>query len=226
MHSDVFVVIPAFKAPDKIASVIRNVQAQGFSNIVVVDDGSMDATYKNAKAAGATTLQHLVNRGYGAALRTGMEYAKRNNAKFVVTIDADGQQNPAEIKDLLKPLQENKADIALGSRFLTRKSNVPFWRKVFLKGGIWVTYLFYGLLLTDSHNGFRAINHKALHSMKFELDRMEHSSEYPSEIKRRRLRYVEIPVTVTYTDETMEKGQKTSNAFVILFKMILQKLLK
>jgi len=225
MFKDTYVVIPAYKAEKTIAQVIESIKKEHFSNIVVVDDGN--ATNKVAEISrkhGAIVLQHAINRGYGAALRTGYEYALKAKADYIISFDADGQHHANEIINLLEPLQENKADVTLGSRFLKKKTNAPFWRRIFLKGGTVINYIFYGLYLTDSHNGFRGMTSKALKKMNFELDRMEHASEYPAEIKRNKLRYIEVPVTITYSEQTLSDGQSTLNAFKILFKMIIHKL--
>ena len=88
--SKVYIVIPAFNEGKVIAKVIRKIQKEGFSNIIVIDDGSLDDTYKIAKNNNVTVLKHLINRGKGSATQTGLEVAKRLNAEIVVTMDADG----------------------------------------------------------------------------------------------------------------------------------------
>ena len=225
-----FIIIPAYNAADTIGNVVHRVKKCGYEHVIVVDDGSKEeSTSLAAEKAGAVVLKHIVNRGYGAALRTGYLYAIENNAQYVVTLDADGQHQPEEISELLKPVLAGTVDISLGSRFMTKRSNVPLLRKMFLKIGIKVVYLFYGLHLTDTHNGFRAMNRTALTKMKFSIDGMAHSSEYPAEIIRNHLRFVEVPVTITYTDETMKAGQDgigSLNAFRIFSKMVWHKIMR
>jgi len=224
------ILIPAFKAGRTIGEVVKRIRHQGFSHILVVDDGSPlteeRKTAKEAEDAGAIVVRHCFNRGYGAALRTGYLYAINHSFDSVVTLDADGQHLPEEIVTVLKPLLQHQADIVLGSRFLGQAVNIPWHRKLFLKGGILITYLFYGMYLTDSHNGFRAMSRRALQVMKFDQDRMAHSSEYPAEISRTKLKFVEVPVTVRYTNESLSHGQRTLHAFRILYHMIWSKLLK
>ena len=125
-----------------------------------------------------------------------------------------------------KPVKEGKVDISLGSRFLDKDSNTPFIRKLFLKGGALSFLLLYGVRLTDSHNGFRAMNRKAARRIKIECDDMAHASEIIDEIGRHRLKYVEVPVTIHYSDYSLSKGQSTLNGFRILARMLINKLLR
>src|SRR6059058_6065717 len=112
-----WVVIAAYNEAGVIARVIADVRHRGYP-VVVVDDGSADTTAQVAAEAGAVVINHPVNLGQGAALQTGIEYALAEAANFIVTFDADGQHRADDIAGLLKPLTENNADFALGSRFL------------------------------------------------------------------------------------------------------------
>jgi len=221
-----WIVIPAFNEEKKIAEVIDSLRKEGYTRIIVVDDGSEDLTYSKAKSPGVTTLKHAINRGQGAALKTGIEYALEQGAEIIVTFDSDGQHSAEDIKRLIQPIEEGKADMVLGSRFLNKESNVPVVRKIFLKGGALIFRLMYGVRLTDSHNGLRAFSRKAAQTIRLTQDKMEHASEIIEEIGRRKLKYLEVPVTIKYTSYSLEKGQKTSNAFKIIFKMILKGLVR
>ncbi len=221
-----YIVIPAYNEEKKIGDVIRGLRGAGYGNIVVVDDGSMDKTARVAERAGATVLRHIINRGQGAGLKTGIEFALRECADYIVTFDADGQHSPSSIKPLLAALSNQKAEVALGSRFLTKDSNTPFVRAIFLRGGALIFRLFYGVNLTDSHNGLRALTRKAANSIDIICDDMAHASEIVEEIARDRLKYVEVPVTITYSDYSKAKGQSTLNSFRILWRMLLNKLLR
>ncbi len=223
----VAVVIAAFNEEKQIAKVVKAVRDKGWKNVVVVDDGSTDSTQEKAFSAGATVLRHILNRGQGAALKTGFDYAVREGFDVAVTFDADGQHDASEIKDIVTPVASGKAEIALGSRFMKAGSNVPFMRKMALKGGAFLMRLMYGVSLTDSHNGFRALSRKALGKMELRSDRMEHASEIVSEIGRRRLSYIEVPVTITYTDYSIKNSKQGSlPALKILWKMIIQKVVR
>ena len=153
----IFIVIAAYNEEKAINHVIKGLHQEGYENIIVIDDCSKDNTIEIAKKEKAIVLEHVINRGQGAALRTGIEYSLNHNADIIVTFDADGQHNPKQIKDLIKPIELEEVEITLGSRFLGN-SKVPFFKKLILKGGIWFTYLFSGIKLTDTHNGFRALS--------------------------------------------------------------------
>lgn len=223
---NIWIVAPAFNEENKIIEVINEFKNQGYHNIIVVDDGSKDKTYRKAFSTGVTVLRHIINRGQGAALKTGISYAIEQGAEIIVTFDSDGQHKTEDIAKLVAPVQAGSVDAALGSRFLDKKSNIPFIRKVFLKGGALIFRVLYGIKLTDSHNGLRALSRKAAQAINITQDHMEHASEIIEEISRHKLRYVEIPVTIKYTDYSLQHGQKTSNAFRILFKMLFNKLMK
>lgn len=221
-----WIVIPAFNEENKIVEVINSLKKEGYSKIVVVDDGSKDNTLKNAKSTGVEVLHHIINRGQGAALKTGIDYALDQGAEIIITFDSDGQHRPEDIVRMIKPLEERKVDIVLGSRFLNSSSNVPPIRKMFLKAGALIFRIFYGVKLTDSHNGLRALSRKAAQKILLTQDRMEHASQIIEEMSRNKLKYVEVPVTIKYTEYSLQKGQRTSNAFKILFKMVINKLVK
>ena len=216
-----WIVIPAYNEGKKIKVVLKQLLKAGYKNIVVVDDGSTDDTYLQAKDV--TVLRHVINRGQGAALQTGIEYAQENGAKYIVTFDSDGQHDHNDIPLLLEHLKKGNYDIALGNRF--EKSKVPFFRKVVIKGGVIVVRLMYGIKLGDVHNGFRIFSHKVLDKLKITQDRMEHASEILENIAKHKLKYVEVPVNIVYTDYSLSKGQSSLNAIKIFFKMLFKKLM-
>jgi hypothetical protein len=109
---------------------------------------------------------------------------------------------------------------------LAEGTAVPFFRRIVLKGGIVVVWLFYGIKLTDVHNGFRAFSRHAAEQIEITMDRMEHASEILSEIRKKQLRYVEIPVIIKYTEYSKQHGQSSLNAFKIFYKMLLHRLSK
>lgn len=226
MGKSVWVIIAAYNEVKKIGAVIAGVKRAGHRNIIVVDDGSSDATAEVAARAGATVLRHALNRGQGAALKTGIDAALLRGAAYLVTFDADGQHDPNEIKDLLIPVQRGEIDVALGSRFLSKRSNIPWFKKLVLKGGILFTWVFSGVQLTDAHNGFRAMNRKAAAQIEIRQDRMEHASEIVDEIHRHKLRFREIPVTIKYTEYSIQHGQSPLNSIRIALNLMLRKLVR
>ena len=133
-----------------------------------------------------------------------------------------------EIRDarvgLLEPVLSGRCDIALGNRFLSNRSNVPPFRKVVLQLGRLFTYLTSGLRVGDCHNGYRAFSRKGAEAIHMKQDRMAHASEIYDQIKSARLAYVEVPVTIRYTAETLAKGQKLSNSLSVLFHYLYGKI--
>jgi len=223
----VFVVIAAYNEEKSISKVVSGLKKQGYSNIVVVDDCSKDKTFSLIQKLPVYALHHPINRGQGASLKTGMDYALRLGAEYIVTFDADGQHIPCDIDAMLEIISRKKVDICLGSRFLRKIDikNVPISKRILLKGSTIVVFLFSGILLSDAHNGFRLMNRKAAKNIELG-DRFEHASDFITEINKHKLRYVEVPVTILYTDYSMQKGQSIFNAFKILFRMIIRKLLE
>ena len=226
MNQKIFVVIAAYNEEALIASVVAGIKKH-ISNVVVVDDASGDRTADLAKEAGADVLEHLINRGQGAALKTGIDYAVKCGADIIVTFDADGQHKAEEIMRLVEPVAKGEVDVVLGSRFLGNiPNNIPFSRKIILRGGIWFTRFFSRINITDTHNGFRALSRKAAQTIRIKQDRMAHASEILDEIAYHKLKFCEAPVTISYTSYSMQKGQNSLNSIKIVFKFILGKIMR
>ncbi len=195
----VLVVIPAFNESKQIGRVISGLFEHGFTDVVVVDDGSSDGTAAVALAGGATVIRHLVNRGQGAALETGDAYARKLGASQVVHFDADGQFNPGDIAGAIELLKHDSLDVVLGSRFIDRRSQLP-WTKQHVLFPITrlLNRVFIGLTLTDGQNGFRVLSGAAVHKIVITHDGMAHNSEILQQIKKLGLGFKEFPVEVTY----------------------------
>jgi glycosyltransferase involved in cell wall biosynthesis len=203
-----YVVIAAFNEEAAIAGVVAALRSAGFPHVVVVDDGSADRTRARAHAAGAISLRHVVNRGQGAALQTGIAYALRAGAELVVTFDADGQHSAGDLPYLVEPVASGRADIALGTRFAGRAIGMPRSRRWLLHLGRWFTFALSGVLLGDVHNGLRAFSRRAAEQLDIRMDRMAHASELVDQIRRSALVFVEVPVRVRYTAYSRAKGQR------------------
>ncbi len=213
MH--VVAVIPAYNEEKRVAAAVRD--ALAFVNaVVVVDDCSRDATGTVARNAGAMVLRHVLNRGQGAALQTGTDYALRVlSADVIVHFDADGQMLGSEIPSMIDPIVRDEADVVLGSRFLGKPvKDMPIVRKMMVRLGTLFTVMLSGIRVTDTHNGFRAFSRRAAQDIRITLDRMAHASEIVDLVQARRLRYVERAVTITYSAETLHKGQSTMQAMM------------
>lgn len=209
-----WVVIAAMNEEAVIGSVVLEVRRAGWS-VVVVDDGSRDATAARARSAGAVVLRHSINLGQGASLQTGIDYAVRKGAVNIVTFDADGQHAAEDIPALVAALAD--ADIALGSRFLGKVEGASAQRMMFLRGAVMMSNKLSGLELTDAHCGFRAFRASVAPRLRIMQDRMAHASELLRKIKTSGLRLVEVPVTIRYTEHSMRKGQHGFQAVRILF---------
>ncbi len=209
----VWVVVPAYNEAQRIGRVIRDLFQHGFTNVVVVDDGSSDETARVAREAGAIVLAHAINRGQGAALETGNEYARGRGAEIVVHFDGDGQFEAGDISSAVAMLKNENIDVVIGSRFLDNRSQVPrFKRSVLLPVGRVVNNIFTGVPLTDFHNGFRVLSRRALETIHITHSGMAHNSEIVSEMRRAGLSYKEMPVKVVYH----EFGQGVSGGFAII----------
>jgi len=211
-------VIPGFNEAAVIDKTLVGVRAW-LPNVVVIDDGSSDDTADRAASAGAHVVRHPINLGQGAALGTGIRYALLQQAKFIVTFDADGQHRPDDIDVLLKTAQEQQADVVLGSRFLGSAHNIPRSRRLLLKAATAYTRLFTGLNLTDAHNGLRLFSRKAAEQLRIRQNRMAHASEMLEWFGSSKLRVVEAPVTIVYSDYSLAKGQSLFSSFNILWDL-------
>lgn len=219
MNDNVWVIIPAYKEQAVIAGVVRSVR-ELYSKVVVVSDGAADRTAEEAASAGATVLRHAVNLGQGAALQTGIDYALAQGADYVVTFDADGQHRVEDVGAMLAELRAKGADIALGSRFLGRAEGLAWTRRVVLKLGIVFNFAITGILMTDAHNGLRVLTADAARKIRLRHNGMAHASEIVEAIARNKLKFIEVPIVVLYSDYSRGKGQKLGNALHIVMDLL------
>jgi len=220
-----YIVIAAFNEGKAIGGVVGELLAR-YPNVIVTDDGSRDDTCDRAHEAGATVLRHVVNRGQGAALQTGIAYALKRGARFIVTFDADGQHRPEDIPALVLPIARGEVEFCLGSRFLEHGDKVPFGRRMLLLAAIVFTRITSGMRLSDAHNGFRALSRKAAERVELHLDRMAHASEIIDQLRASELPYREVPVFIRYTAYSLAKGQRGSAAFRVAFDYLIGRLLR
>lgn len=222
--SQTYITIPLYNDEKMILKVIKSLQDKGYNNIVVVDDGSKDDGYEVVKKnTNVIVAKHIINRGQGAALQTGMEIALDKGAKYIVHFDSDGQHDVKDIDHMLDTLIKGNYDIVLGSRFL-KENKIPLKKRIILKLGILFTYLLSQIWLTDVHNGLRVMTADTAKKLDLQHDRMEHASEILDKIKVLNLKYTEVPVTIHYTNYSQAKGQSISNSINIAFKLISSKL--
>lgn len=194
------IIVPAFNEESTILSVLNDLVSHGYENIVVVDDGSGDKTAELVRKTKTAVLSHVVNRGLGAALGTGLEYAKVIQADIVVTFDSDGQHRAKDIEKIIKPIKNKEADVVIGSRLMWKNKDMPKTRLIENYVSNFATFILYGVWATDTLSGLRAFNKKAIECIKIKTQRMEVSNEFFKEIRRNKLTYFEIPIEPVYTD--------------------------
>lgn len=196
----IFCIIPAYNEAKNIAKVINDVKKY-CNEVVVIDDCSSDDTSVLAKKAGATVLRHPINRGQGAALQTGNEYALNKGAEILIHFDADGQFLAEDIPACLKLIISNEADVVLGSRFLGKESNMPNSKRFLIMPlARLVNKILFGSNLSDPQNGFRVLSRQAAQMIKINNDGSAHCNEILHKIFRYQLRVREVPVTVIYNE--------------------------
>ncbi len=222
-HQTLWVVIPAFNEGEVLCAVVSGVRER-FAHVVVVDDCSSDDTSACAAAAGAIVLRHPINLGQGAALQTGIRFALSRGADHIITFDADGQHRVEDIDVLLRRQVETGADMVLGSRFLGSTSNMPPLRRFVLRLAAHFTSFTTGVRLTDAHNGLRLFTRRAAKLLRIRQNRMAHASEIISQAGALKFSVAEAPVTVVYTEYSLRKGQKLSNAVNILAELLVERL--
>lgn len=222
----IFFIIPAYNSAKTIKSVLNNIKryyqdASVPPGGIVIDDGSTDNTHQFACSKNVQVLRHLVNRGQGASLQTGHEFALKSGADIIVDFDADDQHRIEDAQKMINVLQKEDLDIVIGSRFL-EKSKVPTLKKWFiLKPAIIFQNLMTGVKLTDAHNGLRVMTRTAAQKIYITQDRMAHATEIIEEISRNDLKFQEIPVMLIYN----EFGQGIKGGIKILKDLFFKKLI-
>lgn len=220
---DTWIVVPAFNEAESIGNVLATLQAFGW-NVVVIDDGSSDDTSKRVMGPRVHLCRHVINLGQGAALQTGICHALHNGARYIVTYDADGQHQPEDVENLLRPIVHGGYDVALGTRFAHPESirSVPATRRFLLRMAAAYTRWTVRLPVTDTHNGLRAFSAEAAAKLHIVQNRMSHATEILQQIRLHGLKYVEVPVHIRYTDYSVKKGQSGLNAVTILCDSFLE----
>ena len=225
-----WIIIPAYNEQAVIVDFLLSIkESYAELNIVVIDDGSEDQTSTVVNAiSGVHCLRHAINRGAGAATQTGIEYAVAQGGQYFILMDGDAQHTVNEIERIVAPIISGEFDISIGSRFLSEGSstNMPLLRNLLLHLAKVFTWLLSGLLLSDAQNGFKAFNLKVAQKIDFYFDRYEFCSEFVDIIKLNKFKHVEVPVTVTYSEHSLSKGQKTTNAVRLVYNLLIYKVVK
>lgn len=218
-NRDVWLVVPCYNEGTVIEEVLSTAR-ETFPNIVAVDDGSVDESAASIHRAGAHLVRHPVNLGQGAALQTGVEYARAQpGARFVVTFDADGQHQVKDVLAMVRRLRTEPVDIVVGTRFgrpRGENDQVPLVKRLVLRTVVLLSPRTRRLGLTDAHNGLRVFNRRVADELSLRMNGMSHASEFVELMDARGWRVAEQPVDILYTEYSMSKGQSLLNGINIL----------
>ena len=195
------VCIPAFEEEKTIGEIVKK-SLQYADKVIVCDDGSKDNTAKIARQSGAQVITHQKNQGYGAAIMTLFEQARKENVDIMVTIDGDGQHNPDQIPLLLDAISEHNVDVVIGSRFLNKRSDSSGYRKSGIKIITSASNFGTDFKVTDAQSGFRAYSKRAIESIHPTETGMSISTEILLKISNKGLSLAEVPIYISYGENT------------------------
>lgn len=198
----IYIVIPLYNEEKHIANVLRSLNNYGLP-VIVVDDGSKDNSgreVRSLKSKNLTLLEHRINLGKGAALKTGTEYAFEHGADAVIFIDSDGQHNPDDLGKFIKALESKKYDVVFGSRNFNL--GVPLVRFLGNKLASVFIALLFKIYISDVICGFRALTKEGYAKIKWESAGYGVETETVARVGKRNLRYKEVPVETIYHDKT------------------------
>jgi glycosyltransferase involved in cell wall biosynthesis len=206
--------IPAFNEGKCIGNIVKKSKLY-VDNVIVCDDGSTDNTATVARNAGAIVLTQK-NQGYGAAVSALFDYARRENAQIMVTLDGDGQHNPDQIPLFLDAITKKNVDVVIGSRFLDDSTKSSEYRKAGIK--IITSASNYGtnFKITDSQSGFRAYSKKAIDLIRPTEKGMSASTEILQKMSNHKLSVAEVPITVSYDGDTSEEHSVPHGVSVLM----------
>jgi len=221
-------VIACYNEEKVIKKTLSDLINSWYKNIILVNDGSKDNTLKelNDFENEIIILTHYKNRWQWARLETWFEYLRKYwQVEYICTYDADWQHQLKDLEKFINSFKnDNSLQIVLWSRFIIKtNTNVSFKRKIILKLWILFTFFISSIKLTDSHNWYRVIKKETLKDISITIDGMGHASEIVDIISSKKIKFKEVPVDILYTDYSIAKWQKSSNAINIAFKMIWNK---
>lgn len=219
------IILPAYREatslPQLLPKLPRSLPGVSRIETIVVDDGSPDATSAVARHLGAHVARHRINRGAGLARRTGLAAARHLGAEVAVTLDADGQHDPAEMGRLIAPILDGSAEVVIGSR-LINPSGMPFVKRVVN----WLANAFllasWGIRTTDSQSGYRAYNLARTSALRLRTAGYESDTEVLIAARELQLRVVEVPIRAIYTDYSQRKGQPLLNSLTIVIRLFVR----
>lgn len=215
-----YIVIPAYNEAGRLPGVLKHIAHLGYEHIVVVDDGSTDDTAKVAREHNVKVVKHPINLGVGAATQTGIQFALDQGAEYIVTMDGDHQHLPEDIEHLLTAIKSNGSDMVIGSRFLKEDHEVPTSRVFYNKIANFLTLIITGIRVTDSQSGMKVLSRKFALSSELNCNGFEFCVEMIRNASLTKHKVTEIPISVRYSKETMEKGQSLYTGVKMLGRLI------
>jgi glycosyltransferase involved in cell wall biosynthesis len=226
----VAIIIPAYNEGMVIKKVVSDLsiafqKSNYIYDIIVINDGSKDNTNDEAQAGGAIVINHIINQGAGGATSTGLRYAYKNSYTAVATMDADGQHDPEDVLKCIDKLKELKADLIIGSRLVDTKG-MSRTKIIGNKGLSFITWLLFGVSVTDSQSGLRVLSRKALAVLEWKSTGYEFCSEMLWRAKQSKLKIIEVPIKAIYTDYSKSKGQNNWNAIHIIKSLIRRRIVE
>lgn len=226
------IIIPAYNEGSVIGGVIdkllSDLKRTGLdkARVVVINDGSRDNTAAEVHQRSEVRLvSHLLNSGAGAAIRTGLGYARDTGSDYAVSMDADGQHDSEDVAKVLKELMKNKSDIVIGSRLINAEG-MPWYRILGNKGLSFFTFMLFGLWIKDSQSGLRGFDRKALDRLTFHSNNYTYNSELMWRIKQNKLSIKEIPIKAIYSEYSLSKGQSNWEVVHIVRQLLKYRLLE
>jgi len=225
-HTDTVVVIPVYNEAGMVSNVIDQVK-ELFDNVVCVNDGSSDQSAEVIRRSEAILVNHPINLGAGAATQTGVDYGLQNpQARYFITIDADGQHDIHDAVRMLEHLKARDLDIVFGSRFIGTVENITPIKRAFLKLAAVFSSTTTGIKLTDPHIGLRVFNRAFAEELKLTLPDFTHATEVIHRVGEHNFKYEEVPASVTYTAYSKAKGQPMLNAINITIDLFFHRISK
>lgn len=225
-QNKIAIIIPAYNEASVIGDVVKGIQRALNTKkcqfeVVVVDDGSKDDTKEIASKAGAKVISHILNSGSGGATATGLSYAQQNDFDIAATMDADGQHDPSDVVTGIELMIKGKSDLLIGSRLIDA-NGMSRIKVLGNKGLSFITYLLFGIGVTDSQSGLRIFSKQALDKLRWKTSGYEFCSEMLWRARQQNLSIDEFPIRAIYTEYSKAKGQNNWNAINII-KSLLQR---
>lgn len=215
-----YIVIPAYNEATRLPGVLKRISHLGYEHIVVVDDGSSDDTSAVARAHHVNVVRHPINLGVGAATQTGINYALSKGAGYIVMLDGDHQHLPEDIEHLLEAIKRTKSDVVIGSRFMKADNQIPKSRVFYNKIANIINFLITGVRVTDSQSGMKVLSRRFALANELNCNGFEFCVEMLRNAARSNHKVTEIPISVKYSKETMEKGQSLYTGIKMIGRLI------